>query len=81
MRHYKYQLRQPVFSVKLRIMLFVAEKQYEYQADRGGKYDKDRCPGCEASAFIIKPAYCELADALYGECQYGAEAVQPAAVT
>ena len=62
-------------------MLFILEKQHEYQEYGKSEYDEDRCPGCEASAFIIKPAYCELADALYGECQYGAEAVQPAAVT
>ena len=61
-------------------MFFVAEKQHEYQADGSSEYNKDRRPGCEASAFVIKSADCELTDALDCKGQDGAEAVQAAAV-
>ena len=61
-------------------MLFILEKQYEYQGYGKSEYDENRCPGCEASAFIVKPADCKLAYALDGKGQYGAEAVQTAAV-
>ena len=78
--HVHFVLDAAVFLVQFRIMFFVAEEEHEYQADGSGKYNEDCCPGCKASAFIIKPADCELADALDCKGKYGTETVQAAAL-